>query len=301
LEFRALELALTAESFLLAPNRRNGSDAKIEELKEATLAHSYEEVRDAAVEVLSGRFQIQGGINQFGALVRAVALYFENVEKKPRQGIGAQLDAQDRELVRDVFWDLFRQGHITLGYDNSNEAWPFFRLSHTGQKALREGTPYKFMDSSTYLDMVSKAAPRIDGVTRTYLDEAVRDYYAGCFLSCSVMLGVAAENLFNRLLDVTSKSNKHAATFAGAASQRFMLTKIVEFQKAIEPLKPTLPREAREDLDTHLSAIQAVLRTHRNNTGHPTGRSMSREQTYVHLQLFAPFAKKLEQLEDALC
>ena len=27
---------------------------------------------------------------------------------------------------------------------------------------------------------------------------------------------------------------------------------------------------------------------------------MSREQTYVHLQLFAPFAKKLEQLEDAL-
>src|SRR5262245_14780894 len=31
-----------------------------------------------------------------------------------------RLSADDAELVRDVFWDLFRQGFITLGLDDSN-------------------------------------------------------------------------------------------------------------------------------------------------------------------------------------
>ena len=264
------------------------------------MTHSYEEIRDAAVDVLTGRFHLADKINQFGGLVRGVALYFEKKDNQPRLGAGASLNPADQELVRDVFWDLFRQGYITIGYDGINANCPFFRLSYFGRKTLLEGAPYKFTDTTTYLELVRKAAPHVDDVTLVYLDEAVRAFYAGCFLSCSVMLGVAAENLFNRLIDGAKSNKKHAAAFAKVASQRFMLGKIVEFQIALEPIKPSLPGYVREDLDTHLNAIQAVLRTHRNSTGHPTGRTMNRELMYVHLQLFAPFAQKLEQLEGFL-
>ncbi len=46
------------------------------------------------------------------------------------------LHPNDSELVRDIFWDLFRQGSITLGWNDSNDAWPFFRLSHVGGQTL---------------------------------------------------------------------------------------------------------------------------------------------------------------------
>ena len=260
------------------------------------MAHSYEEIRDAVVEILLGKVPPGTSVQQFASLVQAVNVHFGPKNMPPQ--LQANLTSADRELVRDVFWDLFRQGHITLGFNNSNENWPFFRLSHFGKKALLEGTPYKFTDTETYLNMVRKAAPNIDEVTLVYLDEAVRDFYAGCFLSCAVMLGVAAENLFNRLLDVIAENEVFANSFAKAASERFMLRKISQFQTALEPLKDDLPRRTRENIDTHFSTIQAVIRVHRNDTGHPTGRALDRQQTYVNLQLFVPFAQKLEELES---
>ena len=210
------------------------------------MARSYEEIRDAVVEILLGKVPPGTSVQQFASLVQAVNVHFGPKNSPPQ--LQANLTSEDRELVRDVFWDLFRQGHITLGFNNSNENWPFFRLSHFGKKAMLEGTPYKFTDTATYLTMVRKAAPNIDEVTLIYLDEAVRDFYAGCFLSCAVMLGVAAENLFNRLLDVITKNEVFADAFANAASERFMLRKILQFQTALEPWKDDLPRRTREIL-----------------------------------------------------
>lgn len=60
--------------------------------------------------------------NQYEHLAIGVAEVFK------RRGDGQQatiygtpqLDVEEKELTREIFWDLFRQGIITLGCNDSN-------------------------------------------------------------------------------------------------------------------------------------------------------------------------------------
>ena len=209
---------------------------------------------------------------------------------------------QDAELVRDVFWDLFRQGYITLGLNNSNPNWPFFRLSHFGQRTLASQGPYRFHDTGSFLSIVRDEVPDISNEAVVYLEEAVAAFYAGCLLSSCVMLGVAAEAEFIRLLDIAGRSTKYPGVFAPATKDGFIRTRITRFQAALKPIQSQLaPKKDFEDLDTNLSLIQSVLRIARNEAGHPTpDPPPGREQVYIYLQLFVPFARQLMKLRQAL-
>ena len=121
-------------------------------------------------------------------------------------------------------------------------------------------------------------------------------FRSGCILSATVMLGVATEHTFLLLLDVIENSAKHQKTYAGVLQERTILQKFNKFRNILEQQAKTLPSEVREDLDTHFAGILSVVRTFRNQAGHPTGKVMDREQTYVLLHLFIPYCKKLYQL-----
>lgn len=163
--------------------------------------HSYEELHDAAVDILLGREQGISVPNQWTTLQQVVAEVFARREGAAPDPFPRQLSPQDAELIRDVFWDLFRQGFITLGMNDSNPTWPWFRISHFGRNSLAQERPFRFTDTSSYLKMVRKEVPNLDSITEKYLDEAVSAFYAGCFLASCVMLGVAAEARFLLLLE----------------------------------------------------------------------------------------------------
>jgi hypothetical protein len=92
--------------------------------------HTYEEVRDAVVDILLGCIKTEYQPTQFEHLKLGVDEVFQRRERTAQASthVGNPYRAHDAELVRDVFWDLFRQGYITLGLNDSNETWPFFRL-----------------------------------------------------------------------------------------------------------------------------------------------------------------------------
>jgi hypothetical protein len=209
------------------------------------------------------------------------------------------LNPYDAELVRDVFWDLFRQGFITLGLDDSNPQWPFFRLSHFGEKTLATQSPYRFHDTSSFLGLVKNEVSDISPEALVYLDEAVSAFYAGCLLASCVMLGVAAEAEFLRLAETAAQHPTYAPKFSAVSQKNLIRQKITKFQDCLKPLIPALPHEATEDLETNFLAIQSVLRIARNDAGHPTGATPQREQVYIYLQLFVPFARQLMRLRRA--
>jgi hypothetical protein len=113
------------------------------------------------------------------------------------------------------------------------------------------------------------------------------------------MLGVVAEAEFLRLVDVAAKG-KQAAKFAAAATTKplFIGERIRKFQAALKLLVDgkALPREVTENLAANFLMIQSVLRIARNEAGHPTAANPEREQVYVFLQLFVPFARQLMRL-----
>jgi hypothetical protein len=260
--------------------------------------HTYEEIRDVVIEVLLNPMPdaiTRHSPGQWNHLLASVGIVFAQREARQLQPYDAErlISSFDRELVRDVFWDLFRQGIIILGMNDANPMWPWFRLSHFGQKTLQNQNPYRFHDTTSFLDIVRREVPDISAEAVAYLDEAVAAFYAGCLLASCVMLGVAAEAEFLRLVQTVTSSSNYGGIFAAVSRPQFIRGKITSFVDILKPLLPKLPKEAVEDLETNFMMIQSVIRIARNEAGHPTAATPEREQVYIYLQLFTPFARSL--------
>jgi len=268
--------------------------------------HSYEEIRGIAVDVLLNR---QAGVfNDFLEACGRALLERDNRGQwspPPGQtgiaypGISAFLNPEDTANILEAFWDLFRQGAVTLGHGASQPGWPHYRLTRLGQQTA-EQSPYRFHDTQSYIALIRSYASDISSEAIVYLEEASAAFYADCLLASCVMLGVAAEAEFLRLVDVACQSASYGAKFSPVTKPLFIRQKISKFLATVQPLMPSLPKEATEDLETNFNMIQSVLRIARNEAGHPTAAAPQREQVYINLQLFAPFVRQLGRLRDAL-
>jgi hypothetical protein len=258
--------------------------------------HSYEEIRDVVLDLLSGRDKgTQDNLIQFEDLANGVAQVFHRRENE-HQPMVSQLAVSDKELTRDVFWDLFRQGIIILGYNDANPKYPFFRLSHNGQKILENCKTYFFYDVSSYEKAIIQEVPEIDGTTLIYMKEAMQAFRAGCLLSSSVMLGVAAEHTFLLLMEIIEQNTKYKSIAVAVNKEMTILRKINKFKNKLDEQIRELPPEIKEDIDTYFAGIISIIRNYRNQSGHPTGKMIDREQMYVLLNLFIPYCKKMYQL-----
>ena len=266
--------------------------------------HSFEEIRAACLDLLSGRERGAYDLTQYQNLLIGVAQVFERREGgqggRAYQGggtFGPSLSAEDRELFLEVFWTLFREGIITLGLNDSNREFPFFRITQFGSRMIAQGQSYFFHDVSSYERLVRTEVPTIDDTTVLYLKEAMQSFRVGCVLASTVMLGVATEHTFLMLLETIEQSSLHSALFANVATERTILHKVNKFKNILDQQGRSLPADVREDIDTHFAGILSIIRTFRNQSGHPTGRIPDREQAYVLLQLFIPYCKKMYQLK----
>jgi len=191
---------------------------------------------------------------------------------------------------------LFRQGVITLGLNDSNREFPFFRLSSYGERIIANQDTYFFHDVSTYEQLIRNEVPAIDDVTLLYLKEAMQAFRVGCLLSATVMLGVATEHTFNLLMETIGNTPSHAATFQNVNRERGILRRVNKFKGILDSQLSTLSPAIKEDLDTRFTGILSIIRNFRNQSGHPSGQIIDREQSYVLLQLFIPYCKKMYQL-----
>ena len=265
--------------------------------------HNYEELRTLVIDELLARScrsfdELQEKVSQ--AIMKRSNQWPPGETGIAYQGAVAYLHPNDSSTILEVFWDLFRQGVITLGTDARNPGWPWFRLSRFGE-SIKTQSEFRFHDTSSYIAMIKSYDPDVSAAGLLYLEEAAASFYAECLLSASVMLGVAAENEFLRVLDVATSSTQWGAIFAPVTKAPFIRGKIQKFQAAFAPHRKTLAHELTEDLDINLSMIQSVLRLARNDAGHPSGiPAPTREQVYVNMQLFGPFSRQLASLRKGL-
>jgi len=195
-----------------------------------------------------------------------------------------------------VFWELFRQGVITLGSNDANREFPHIRVSELGRRLLENESAYFFHDVSSYTNAIQSEVPNINETTLLYLQEAMQAFRSGCILSATVMLGVATEHTFLLLLETIEGNPNHQPIYQSVSTQRTILSKFNKFKNILDQNQSALSRDIKEDLDTNFAGILSIVRNFRNQSGHPTGRIIEREQAYVLLQLFIPYSKKLYQL-----
>lgn len=135
-------------------------------------------------------------------------------------------------------------------------------------------------------------------VTLLYLKEAMQAFRSGCMLSATVMLGVAVEHTFKLLTDVIESNPAKKRLFGPVFTERSFLKQFNKFKDIVKQNIQEFPGDIKEDFDTHFAGILSIIRTSRNEAGHPTGKIMDREQTFVLLHLMIPYSKKMYQLKQ---
>lgn len=269
--------------------------------------HSYEEVRSVALDILAGREESFYGKDDYGSLKTGIAQVFKKGEQKlsknsppqwPPVDSNIKLSDGDSEIFLEVFWDLFRQGIITLGLNDANRNFPHFRVSGFGKKVLDQSNTYFFHDFSSYEKVILENIPSIDPITMIYLKEAMQAFLSGCILASTVMIGVSTEYTFLKLLETIENNPQHEPTYKNVFGERTILQKVNKFKNILDQNIRTLTPEIKEDLDTYFAVILSVIRDFRNQAGHPSGKIISREQCFILLQLFIPYCKKIYQLID---
>lgn len=267
------------------------------------MSHSYEEIRAVAIDLLCGRAQGQLGNTQFESFkanigtVLAERSQGQQSARYSSHGHGDELSFEDDQLADEVFWDLFRQGIITLGLNRSNQGFPWFRLSSFGKKVIEQSEPYFFHDLSSYEAAIRRVVPKIEDTTLLYVKEAMQAYMSGCLLSATVMIGVATEGAFLRLLDTIEQHSTWNPIFKNASEQRTVLQKLNKFRAlADQHLMKQLPGDLKENFNTDFEGVVSMIRNARNESGHPSGKVIPREECFVLLRLFIPCCKKIYDL-----
>ena len=112
------------------------------------------------------------------------------------------------------------------------------------------------------------------------------------------MLGVATEDSLEQLFETATQNEKYSGLFKSLQKEKIISRRLNEVHKKIQQISNKLPQEVQNDLDTNFLSLSSIIRNFRNESGHPTGKIVSREQCYVNLHIFVPFNKKIYQLID---
>ena len=153
-------------------------------------------------------------------------------------------------------------------------------------------------DPSEYIKRVIEEIPNINSIILLYLEESIRTYNIGALFASSVMLGCATEKAF--LLLIESYSNSLAESkrteFINKTSGRPIKRQYDEFSKRLTTDLGTYPKEISENLITILLGIFEIIRSTRNDSGHPTGKKVDKSSLFALLQIFIEYCKKIYQM-----
>ena len=206
----------------------------------------------------------------------------------------------DRALVMEAVWALISRGLAYIDYSQpSADNWKL-NLTAAGRAAAldEQASPD---NPESYLNRLSEDIPELSDVVREYIKESLGAYNARLYRASAVMLGVASEAA------VLEAATSFAKQLPSADSRRFLETmesrrqnitaKFSIFRTKLQSKKHELPRELAESFDLTVSSVADLLRTHRNDAGHPTSRRIDRDDAYTHLCLFLRYARKLYALK----
>jgi len=242
----------------------------------------------------------RNGVTQFGQhLMEAIANYAVQRNFMPaRQRDPQQLATTDHEKVRELFWSFIIQGIIMPGLNVLNPNLPFFSLTEYGSQVVNSDDPVPH-DPDNYLKHLEKLAPNLDPIAISYIEEGLECFQRGSYRASAVMLGVSCEKLTLDLANTVQKalSGTEATKLQNVIQHGGIAEIYKETMKRLTPRFYTLPRELIDGLEAHLDGVFAIIRTHRNKAGHPTGMMIDR---ITALGLFSSFPFYCKRASDLI-
>jgi hypothetical protein len=206
-----------------------------------------------------------------GQIAQDLKGFDDYVELHPPRSDGYQ---EFLRLQVDVFWELVTAGIVAPGNGPSQPSFPWFRVTPYGRRVL-EGAEYEPYDQTGYVrSLKDRIGPTVDLTVLSYIDESLQTFVRGNTVAAMVMLGVAAERVFDLLcesllaaLNDPGEKNKLSgllSRFAMKPKVDWVHTKL----RAVQDRKPKI-QGFPENAALMVTAIYDIMRAQRNDLGHP--------------------------------
>lgn len=189
---------------------------------------------------------------------------------------------------------------LVPGLNDANQSYPFLRLTEYGKRCVAEERILPH-DPDGYLKEFHQAIPTADSTIVEYLTESLQCYIRGLNRAAAVMLGCASEQAVLLLIEGCAMSIADATmrqrfeTHVDQAQSIFR--KFEVFNGRLAVVKANMPNEITQNLDSLLRGIFDLIRSSRNDAGHPaSGGQVSRDAIYSHLRLFVPYCERIYML-----
>tara|TARA_E500000318_G_scaffold35918_1_gene34987 strand:+ start:266 stop:1078 length:813 start_codon:yes stop_codon:yes gene_type:complete len=196
------------------------------------------------------------------------------------------------EVFREAFWHILVRGIIMPGINVGNPSLPWFKLTSYGESHVRDAATL-FHDEASFVHDLETKFPAIPRLAVSYAGEAMKAYRSDCLRSSAVMLGVSLETIIDFLLESTCKSEQFAEHFSRVKEEPSLLRRIHKFQAKLQEVKRDVPRNVLENTDVLFEGISAIIRTSRNEAGHPTNVDIPRDLAFANMRLFVSFCEKI--------
>jgi hypothetical protein len=262
-----------------------------------------EEMRGLLMQALR-----KSGWSQITDLEIAVGDLKAKTQGVPQQQYGFMADGRghlergESSLIHELVWSFIIQGILVPGTNDSNQLWPFLRLTEYGRRCVDENQILPH-DPDGYLKDFERAIPSADPVIREYLSEALQCFLRDLNRAAAVMLGAASERAVLLLIESYAHSiadlNKKTSVESQVEKAPSIFRKYEIFDKGFAGVKPKLPKVLAENTDSLLRGVFDLIRNSRNEAGHPaSGIVVSRDTNYSHLRLFIPYCQRIYELID---
>lgn len=211
------------------------------------------------------------------------------------------LEPYDITRVQEVFWSFLIQGILLPGYDEGHLDLPFFRLTEYGQQVISSPDPIPY-DSDGYLRHLEANAPNLGPIATVYVREGLDCFVRGNYTASIVMLGVGNEKLILDLAQALQQAlpESEATKMQKIINNRKISNIYLESKKHLTQHIRQLPQTLGDGLEGLLDGTFAIIRTHRNEAGHPTGQLFDRLTALGLFSAFPFYCKRMSQLIEYL-
>ncbi len=221
------------------------------------------------------------------------------------RGVDIDNDVNDWTTIQQIIHEFYIEGILVPGtavrpHTVSQSAFldfPFFHLTQYGQSVLTQ-TEYQPHDPDGYLQKILTDLPAIDPVIIRYLEECLSCFRRNLLLSAAVMLGCAAEKAILLLIEVFAKTleGTDKTEFERQINTFIITRKYRALWSRLEPMAPQMPDNLGNNLESIIHNTFDIIRTTRNDAGHPSGNAIEKETVHANLLLFPIFCRRIYKL-----
>lgn len=274
---------------------------------------SYTELNLEVIRTLTVRAlkNFKDGISTMSGSLQAITLAAEvnkvaaNEGLKPRNSADPNakgISDEEFEKIGEVVSNLISEGVLMWHFGRIQSGPPRLRITEYGKKVLDSGelSPH---DPNKFLTTFQEEIPEANDLVLKYLAESVETYLGRHLLSSSVMLGVASEAAFYDLFEqlrITLTNPAKKKKFEKLKDDISLRRKFDSTINEIKLLTKLLPSKLQENIESNMVGVFNLIRNQRNDSGHPTGKDISREGVFGHQLLFKMYCRDLYDLVNWL-